>query len=214
MARPDIKLLAPFQNALTAADGKYDEVLRNLVRLDDPDMREATAETLLDMLELEVKETQKRISQLRAQRWRREQAPKPASGPPPGTPPAPEHRESIWSNGTLPPIVVEDFRRLAGLSESHVGDIIVKQMGGGNRIRAMLGAKIYDKGDGVGIAWPSRQRSKGNYVEITLRPDDTYDMAFFNVSSAGRKPVKTYSGIYADALIPTFERQTGYALHL
>jgi hypothetical protein len=128
---------------------------------------------------------------------------------------------SIW--GRSEPELNEggDFKRLAGLDykplhEAKVGEIILKQMGGGGRIMAMLGArKFLMLPKGVAIGWPSRQRSKGNYVEITLRPDDTYTMIFFNVSPKfGKKKVKAYDGIYADQLVPTFERQTGYYLRI
>jgi len=128
---------------------------------------------------------------------------------------------SIW--GRSEPELNEggDFKRLAGLDyeplhEAKVGEIILKQMGGGGRIMAMLGArKFLMLPKGVAIGWPSRHRSKGNYVEITLRPDDTYTMIFFNVSPKfGKKKVKSYDGIYADQLVPVFEKQTGYYLRL
>lgn len=126
---------------------------------------------------------------------------------------------SIWARSE--PQLGEDFERLAGLDyqplhEAKVGEIILKQMGGHRRIGAMIGArKFLLLPKGVAIGWPSRQRSKGNYVEIELRPDDTYTMTFFNVSPKhGKKKVKQYDMIYADQLIGTFERQTGYYLRL
>jgi hypothetical protein len=126
---------------------------------------------------------------------------------------------SIWAR--TPVELGENFRQLAGLDykplhEEKIGEIILKQMGGHRRIGAMLGArKFLLLPKGVAIGWPSRQRSKGNYVEITLRPDDTYDMIFFNVSPKyGKKKVKEYKMIYNDQLIPVFEKQTGYYLRL
>jgi hypothetical protein len=98
-----------------------------------------------------------------------------------------------------------------GLSESEVGKIIGQQMGGPGRLRAMLGAKqLVLLPNGLKIRWPNKERSRGNVVVITLRPDDTYDMEFFN----NEKSVKKYEGIYNDQLVDTFEKQTGWRLTL
>jgi hypothetical protein len=88
-------------------------------------------------------------------------------------------------------------------------------MGGFGKLKAMLGARnfVWIK-DGVTFTWPSRQRSRGNGVEITLRPDDTYDVTFYNVSVKARKKVKEYSNVYADALKRVFQDQTGLRLSL
>jgi len=97
-----------------------------------------------------------------------------------------------------------------------VSDTILKQLGGYGRVKAMIGVKHFlTLKNGLAFKWPSRKRSKGNYVEITLTPDDLYDMEFFTVDKWGdKKPRKKYAGIMFDQLIPTFERQTGLALRL
>jgi hypothetical protein len=95
-----------------------------------------------------------------------------------------------------------------------VGKIILEQMGGYGRLKAMIGAQVAFIHNGVAIQWPSKQRSKGNRVEIVLQPSDTYEMTFYNVSGASKKPVKKYDDIYNDQLIELFEHQTGYYLHL
>jgi len=102
-----------------------------------------------------------------------------------------------------------------GLDESQVGQTIFKQFGG-NRAMAMLGgqAMVIDGGRGLGIKWPHKQRSKGNYVEIHLDSDDTYTMTFYNLSIRAKKKVKEYKGIYADKLRDVFEDQTGWKLRL
>jgi hypothetical protein len=92
-----------------------------------------------------------------------------------------------------------------------VGRTIAQQMGGPGKLRLMLGAKqIVLLPNGLKIQWPNKERSKGNVCVVTLRPDDTYDMEFFN----GMKSVKKYEGIYNDALVSTFERHTGWFLSL
>jgi hypothetical protein len=136
---------------------------------------------------------------------------------------------SIWATKPLDPIG-EDFRILAKvdrdvkhkqaverrLNEIKVGDIILKQLGGMGRLKAMIGARHFVAlPKGVAFKWPARQRSKGNYVEITLRGDDTYDMQFQTVGRMGdSKKREKYTGLYADMLIKTFSKQTGLALRL
>jgi hypothetical protein len=111
------------------------------------------------------------------------------------------------------------FGDAASDRRADVGRIIFEQFGGG-RAMAMIGGQAmllntpnYGEG-GLGIKWPNRQRSKGNYVEILLRPDDTYNMTFYNLTIRAKKPVKVYEGIYADQLRPLFEKQTGWYLSL
>jgi len=100
------------------------------------------------------------------------------------------------------------------LKQADVARTILEQMGGG-RMFAMLGASVIKKtGKSVMFKWPNKQRSKGNICEVELRGDDTYDMTFFNGSARGLKKVKEYRGIYADSLIDTFEKQTGWYLRL
>jgi len=92
----------------------------------------------------------------------------------------------------------------------------IRDQMGGHRGMMMIGAKnLKALPRGLAFSWPNRTRSKGNYVEITLTGRDDYDMEFFNwVMSKGKKPVKKYRGIYADDLIPTFEKQTGWYLRM
>jgi hypothetical protein len=92
-----------------------------------------------------------------------------------------------------------------------VADTIAKQMGGIGRLKLMLGAKNFTAGsDNLTFKWPNKERSRGNGVRIVLRPDDTYDMEFYN----GPKLVKKYEGIYNDQLVSVFEKQTGWFLSL
>lgn len=100
---------------------------------------------------------------------------------------------------------------------SEVGRIIIQQLGGPGKLKAMLGVtSVYepDHKPGVGFTWPNRQRSKGNACEITLDPDDTYSVRFFNLSGTDKKLVKMYDDVYADSLINIFENQTGWYLRL
>lgn len=113
-------------------------------------------------------------------------------------------------------IAAELVKTAKQLVASQVANTIAEQMGGHRRLRAMLGAQLMalSGGKGLGIKWPNKKRSKGNYVEITLRGDDTYDMEFFNVSNRASKSVKTYRGVYFDQLVEIFEKQTGWYLRI
>jgi len=116
----------------------------------------------------------------------------------------------LKSHGAKPAPKVE------ALDES-VARTILKQMGGSGRLKAMIGAKHFiDHGQSLSFQFPNRKRSKGNYVKITLRGDDTYDMEFSVISGGGTKvkKVKTYSGIYFDQLQPLFTEWTGLRLRL
>ncbi len=93
-----------------------------------------------------------------------------------------------------------------------VGMTILQQMGGAGRLKAMLGATFMRVPNGIGIKWPSRQPSKGNYLEVKLMPSDTYDMTFYNVGRGAKKTVKHLDDVYFDQLVDIFERQTGYYL--
>jgi hypothetical protein len=100
------------------------------------------------------------------------------------------------------------------ISEESVGKTIFQQLGG-NRIMVMLGkqAKALIIKNGLGLKWPAKEKSKGNYVQITLRDDDTYDMEFSWVSKDGSKKVtKTFEGIGAEGLRRSFESWTGWRL--
>ena len=93
-------------------------------------------------------------------------------------------------------------------SDQEVAKTIIQQMGG--RLKAMLGATLMSSPDSLTIKWPNKKRSLGNVCRITLRPDDTYDMEFFN----GAKSVKKFEGLYAEDLKRTFEDHTGWRVTL
>lgn len=100
---------------------------------------------------------------------------------------------------------------------------------GGRRALVMLGAsRVRDlKKDGssgpgnknlsgVGVMWPNKSRSKGNYVELYVNDRDEYQMDFYNVSMRGVKKVKSFGtskqGLPLENIRPAFERQTGWLL--
>jgi hypothetical protein len=120
---------------------------------------------------------------------------------------------------------LEDFMRLsvvlseraprkAIVEDDGVGRTIADQMGGAGKIRAMIGAKVTAIPNGLAIKWPNKQKTKGDLVEITLEPNDTYTMRFYNSSRGQKKLVREYDDIYFDQLVPVFEHHTGWYLRM
>lgn len=113
---------------------------------------------------------------------------------------------------------LEEMSKLADLdraADQMIGRTILEQMGGARRLQVMLGVQqIILLNDGVGIKWPSKQPSKGNYVEIKLNGSDLYDVTFFNVGRGAKRPVKKFDDVYAEDLVDIFEKQTGWYLRL
>jgi len=108
------------------------------------------------------------------------------------------------------------FRQREYLTEAPA-DIILQQLGGGNRLRMMIGAKhIYsdDNGKSLVFQFPNRLRSKPNYVKITLTSMDLYDVQFGRVGKKGFKKLKRYTMVYADMLKDMFEKETGLYIRL
>lgn len=103
---------------------------------------------------------------------------------------------------------------VADLVES-VADQIIQQLGGSQRVQAMIGPTIFlDHGKGVSLKFANKTPKKANYVLITLNSDDTYTMDFKRGRGMTYKTVAEVSDIYASELKRTFERHTGLVLSL
>jgi hypothetical protein len=103
-----------------------------------------------------------------------------------------------------------------------VREEIIEQFGGYRLIQCMLGGKVSYIEGGIRIQWPNKQRSKGNVVEITLEPSDTYNMVFYYMPRRAvlashtyydvKKVIQTYTDVYCDQLQEIFESHTGWRL--
>ena len=107
-------------------------------------------------------------------------------------------------------------------------DIILKQLGGRNRLSAMIGARDIFSDDGgktLVFKFPNRKKSAPNYVKITLTSMDLYDIEFGRITmekdkdwpgikTPKYKKLKTFDDIYADQLVDIFEKTTGLYLRL
>lgn len=115
---------------------------------------------------------------------------------------------------------MQRLRRLSGI-EDHVvqeddgvGRTIADQMGGAGKLKMMLGATVVLIPNGLAIKWPNKHKSKGDLVEITLEPSDTYTMRFYNTSRGQKKLVKEFEDVYFDQLVDIFEQHTGWYLRM
>ena len=74
-------------------------------------------------------------------------------------------------------------------------------------------------GDANALYFNVRGSKTAKNIKITLNPDDTYTMEFFNQTirqaiNNGVTPAKTVPGLYADQLHKTIEEFTGLYLSL
>ena len=102
------------------------------------------------------------------------------------------------------------------VTSNQIAKTILDQMGGMRRLQSMIGARnfVHDS-NSVSFKWPSRQGAKkGNYLKITLRGDDTYDMEFMHLHNYRTKTVQKYEGVYAEDLSRLFVEQTGLLLRI
>lgn len=107
-------------------------------------------------------------------------------------------------------------------SQIKVADITLQQLGGGSRLKAMIGAKhIYCKDEGKTLMFKFMRgvRNKANYIEVTLAADDTYTVKFFSLYTTRNyrtdfKAISEHAQVYCDQLRGLFETETGLYLSL
>jgi len=110
-----------------------------------------------------------------------------------------------------------------GLSDDReVADIILRQLGG-NKFKAMTGAKNFTAGkNSLNFKLPANSTKKRiNYVTIKLNGSDTYDMYFKKIPSmkafsdgAEIKTIIEYKDVYFDQLQKLFTEATGLLTRL
>lgn len=94
-----------------------------------------------------------------------------------------------------------------------IAKTILMQMGGSNRLNAMIGAKYFAAIEN-GLSFRFKMSKAANYVKITLNSLDLYDIEFGKVWGKNFKIVKTVNDVYDDQLKSIFERTTGLYLSL
>lgn len=90
--------------------------------------------------------------------------------------------------------------------------IIIQQLGGFGKLKAMVGANTFIKDGENNIQFRFKGSSKANYVSVTLNDKDLYDMAFCKVGRINVKNKKHFNDIYNDKLVEIFENHTGLYL--
>lgn len=101
------------------------------------------------------------------------------------------------------------------MSNLQVANTIIQQLGGANKLRAMIGAGPF-LGDDNSVQFSFKGSRKANKCRITLDWTDTYTVQLFRYSPkyCSGKMVYELEGCYADMLIPVFESETGLYLRL
>jgi len=108
-------------------------------------------------------------------------------------------------------------RRISGTARQNPGlvvaDEILRQLGGSNRLKAMVGAHSF-RGDRNSLTFNLKARAKRGIriIKIVLDPSDTYNVEFWSVAPV--KKVAEYEDVYAEGLLQLIERETGLALRL
>lgn len=91
---------------------------------------------------------------------------------------------------------------------------ILSQLGGASRISAMIGAKHFmSTPTGVRFKWSARAKNKANYISITHNGNDLYDIEFGYCRGMTYAKRSAHTDVYAEDLIPLFERETELYLH-
>lgn len=99
------------------------------------------------------------------------------------------------------------------MTDTTVRDIILQQLGGANRVAAMIGVKSFGtSGNDLTIRFVARAKDKINYIRVLLRPSDTYTVYFSRVNKNGVKIVDAKFDVYCDVLREVIERRTGLYL--
>ena len=98
------------------------------------------------------------------------------------------------------------------MADMTVAKIILEQLGG-NKFRAMTGAKNF-LGDDNSLSFRlagggGRVKDGINYVKITLTPTDLYDLEFSRIRARTVTRVARETSIYADMLPEVFRLHTG-----
>ena len=92
--------------------------------------------------------------------------------------------------------------------ESRIAKTILQQLGG-NKFIAMTGAKNLGASNKSLSMKIGRNSKSINYVVITLKSSDLYEMEFIRMRGAKRTVVKKVKGVYADQLQTMFTKYTG-----
>jgi hypothetical protein len=96
-----------------------------------------------------------------------------------------------------------------------VAETILRQIGGGNRLRAMIGASGFIGSDtSLSFKWKAKAKNGANALRIVLDPSDTYTMHFYKLRAGKATELEKFDDIYSDMLREVFEDCTGLYLRM
>ena len=89
---------------------------------------------------------------------------------------------------------------------NEVANIIIQQLGGQGRLRAMLGAKNFVASpNSVSFQFPNPQRTLPNHIKITLNGLDLYDIEFGRTKKYEVISKVSKKDIYAESMKEVIE---------
>lgn len=93
-------------------------------------------------------------------------------------------------------------------------EVLIAQLGGIGRLRAMIGAYNFLNIEN-GLSFKFKLCEKANYCVIKYNEgSDLYNMEFLKIRGNKVESKKLYEGLYAEDLIQTFEMFTGLYLYI
>lgn len=95
-----------------------------------------------------------------------------------------------------------------------VAKIILQQIGGLNKVNAMIGLKNLGYTENSLQFGIKIRGSAANFVKITLNSLDLYDIEFGNIRGYNYKQKSEFNNIYCDDLKKLIEKETGLYLSL
>jgi len=91
--------------------------------------------------------------------------------------------------------------------------IVIEQLGGAGKLKAMLGVKTFITGD-HGVSFGFKGSRKHNSCTINLTGSDTYDMKISKFTSGNESNVVEFKDCYCSQLKELFKDTTGLAMSL
>lgn len=97
-----------------------------------------------------------------------------------------------------------------------IADTILLQLGGTNKLGAMIGASQFSYDDNGNVTFWFKGCRKANIIKVSLNGSDLYNIEFFKFNSRSYecKSVKTFTDVYNSDLQSVIEAYTGLYLSL
>lgn len=97
--------------------------------------------------------------------------------------------------------------------QAEVGNTIIKQLGGTNKLQVMLGATVVTKNNGIVLKLAKAAKNKIKQIDITLKNDE-YVITLYSGSGLTTKQIGDPENVLVNNLKKFIEDKTGLALTL